>query len=343
MPDVTVAQNAPTTALTPVDAPKGGSGGSAARAAALKARLAEGGDVAGPEASAPAEPANVAGAPEAPSMTEAAPRPANDAARAERMARLAKVREREAADKAERQRREAAKVSSQEVETLRKRVAELEPTMKVFESEDALLAEAERRGMTAEKLVAWMRTRLTDPAAVAERHARTEADKIREELAAERKAREDLEARLRDEQEASRSTSEAQQRAAAFIERAAHAKADYPLSASLLERHGPHGLINFCGKFIVPLLREDYTLDELHDHTEQFLDEVQLAGGRITAGPEASPANPASTKKGAAKPSSTTLSNAVASQRASVEEEIPLHKLPKKDRIARLRAKLASE
>ena len=43
--------------------------------------------------------------------------------------------------------------------------------------------------------VAWMRTRLTDPKAVAERQVKSEADKIREELKAEREAREKRAAR----------------------------------------------------------------------------------------------------------------------------------------------------
>lgn len=346
-PNVTTTPTAPATpSAAQVQAtmkPRGGD-----RAAALKAKLeSEGpsGDVG--EGSEPTERV-VAGAPEAPDASEPAVGAQDDAAKraADRLARIQKVREADRAAKAERQRREAARARdaerSGEVEGLRKKLQELEPLSSVFSSEETLLAEAERRGMTAEKLVSWMRTRLTDPAAVAQQHAKTEADKIREELAAERKAREELQARLEAEKMTAQEQREAQERAQAFIQRTEASEKDYPLSARLLKRHGKHGLVNFASKFIVPLLPEDYTVDQLHDLTEQFLDEVQLAAGPDAPGAVQSAAA-ANTRKNVAGKATSTLSNAVASERTAVVEEVPLHKLPRDERIKRLRANLDRE
>lgn len=262
--------------------------------------------------------------------------------RAERAERMAKALERERAEDRERRSRQHAKpqVSGSEIESLRKRIAELEPNAEAFKDEESLLAAAEARGMSAEKLVQWMKTRLSDPNAVAQRHAKTEADRVREELAQLRREAQEERERLAQERREAEATRAGMERAYGFIDRAKGSTESHPLTASMLARHGDRGLIAFANHFVAPMLREDYSLEELHDHLEQFLDELQVASGG-SPGP-ASPASGAShpPKNGAAIQPSTTLSNSIASERGSVTEATPLHMVPRRDRIARLKAKL---
>ena len=341
------AAPAPSAPATPAAAPPTAYG----RAAALKAKLdAEPGPSEGSEPEGEGEEPAAAGS-EPPSsetrVREAAP--TDDAAakaRQERLARIEQVRAKELADDAERQQKRQRKERDTELEKLRTRIAELEPQSAVFQSEEALLAEAERRGMSAEKLVQWMRTRLTDPAAVAQRQTQTLEEKFQAELAKERAAREALEKKLADQQESARAQHEGQQRAMGFVQMTQAKAADYPLTAGLLKRHGPVGLINFANEFVAPRLREQYTLDELHDNLEQLLDDIQVASGaqqapRAPETPVNGTSHPAK-KNGAAEPS-VTLSNALTSERVSVAEEIPLSRLPRKERTKRLREKLERE
>lgn len=334
-PPAAVAQTPPAAAAPAADRGRA----KADRAAALKAKLdAEPAPEGSAEPSGGVAPAAVEGqapAPAAAAVDDVATKRAQ-----ERLARIRQVQEAERAQDEERQRRRAMKDQSGEVEKLRARIAELEPLNKVFDSEEALLAYAESKGMSPEKLVQWMRTRMTDPAAVAQRHAKTEAEKIREELAAERKAREELERRLSERDEQTQAQWSAQQKTQAFLARAADQAADFPLSAAMLERHGAQGFVGWANKFVVPLLREDYTPEELHDYTEQLLTELQV-GGPAPAAPAtaAQGTSPPAKKNGAPEPS-PTLSNALTSERISVAEEVPLHRLPKAERQRRLKDKL---
>jgi hypothetical protein len=258
------------------------------------------------------------------------------------MERIAKVRAREQADRVKRQKQEAARAretgNTQELETLRKRVAELEPLNKVFDSEDTLLAEAERRNMTPEKLINWMRARLTDPQAIAERRVKTEADALREEIAKLRKEQEEWRQSQEQTQAQARQQQEAHQRAVSFLQ-GTEAKADsHPFVARFLQRHGPQATIGYANQVVAPLLGEDYTLDELHDHFEQILEETQLADGGSRPQEQPGPGASQSPRNGAGQPA-TTLSNALAGERATVSEAIPLHKMPLDERVARLKEK----
>lgn len=255
---------------------------------------------------------------------------------AARQARIAKMREEERAQDAERQQSRAHKDQKGEVEKLRARIAELEPHTQKFKSPSDLLAYAEKEGMTAEDVVKELRARLEDPAAIAKRATQTVEEKLRAEIAAERKAREDLQAKLEEQAEQSRAQHEATQKASTFIEQSGAKKDTHPLTAALLVRHGARGLVAFANKFVAPLLREDYSLEELHDHTEQLLDEIQVGGASpAPATPANGPSHPPK-KNGAAEPV-TTLSNALASERTTVSEELPLHRLSKAERIRRAR------
>lgn len=258
-------------------------------------------------------------------------------ARAERLARIEQVRAKERAKDERRQESKRAKAEAGEVEKLRARLAEVEPLEQVFSSEEALLEMAEKRGMSAEKLVAWMRQRLTDPQAVAAQKAKSEADKVREEMAALKRQLEEEKAAAQKEAEAAKAHSESIQRAQTFVQQVATSTA-HPLTSAFLKKHGPQGLVAFANHFLTPLLPEHYEISEMHDHFEQFLDEVG-----VNLAPTAPAATSPSTKNsGAAKPV-TTLSNAMASERATAVEEIPLHKLSRDERARRLKDKLANE
>jgi hypothetical protein len=196
--------------------------------------------------------------------------------------------------------------------------------------------------MSAEKLVQWMRTRLSDPAAVAQKHAQTEAEKVRQEMA-ELKAEMQRERqewiaeqkRVADERESIDKANE-------FIDRATSLQETHPLSAALLRKYGPRGLVAWANQFVAPLLPEGYTLDVLHDHVEQLLEETQLSGGdgRQHASTGNGQGHPP--KSGAGQPV-TTLSNALGGERRTVTEAVPLHKLPLEDRVALLKDRLSRE
>jgi hypothetical protein len=266
--------------------------------------------------------------------------------REERMERLRKAQDRERKEERQRaQEREARKPGPDvgEFERLRKRVAELEPYDSAFASEEALLEAAEQKGMSAEKLVQWMRTRISDPAAVARQQTKTEADKIREEMKRERDAFAKEIADLREQRETERQQLAAQQKAVDFLGRARSSNKSHPLTANFVGRHGENGLINFANQFVAPLLRPDYSLDELHDHIEQLLDEVQLnAAQEARAAGTPEQAASLSPKTGEEQPS-TTLSNRLVAQRGSVEEAVPLARLPRSERVSRLKARLGGD
>ncbi len=261
--------------------------------------------------------------------------------RSERQARIAAAREKERAQDQERAQRSQhtrkARAADSELETLRKRVAELEPNEAVFKDEETLLSAAEKRGMTAEKLVQWMRTRLNDPNAVAQRQAQTVEEKLQAKLDA-MQARIDKDASdRRAEQRQAREERESIDKAHRFFGQAKDASSTHPLTAALQSRHGDAGLLAFANTFVAPHLAEGYSLQELHDLTEQFLDEVQVGTGQL--GTPAGASHPA--KNGAAaKPTTTTLSNGVASERVSATEEVPWARLPRRERTQRLKDRL---
>lgn len=346
------AGSAAAAAQTPPAAPTGAGKPSASerraeRAAKLKTTL----DAAPPEGDATTEPAaetsSSAVAPATPQAgaSTADPAAADDPiakARADRLARIAEVRAKEAASEADRERRNAGKESAAEVERLRKRVAELEPQVQKFKSPAELLAYAEKEGLSAKDVIDELRARVSDPTIIAQRQAKSEADKIREELAAERKAREDLEARLAAQDAQARAAAEGQSRAMSFLQQTEAGGTSHPLTAAFLKRHGAQAYVGYANQFVAPLLPEEYSLEQLHDHFEQLLDELQVGG---TAAPVALPANGesrTSPKNGAGQPV-TTLSNALTAERATVTEEVPLARLPRAERTRRLKEKLDRE
>jgi hypothetical protein len=213
----------------------------------------------------------------------------------------------------------------------------------VFSSEEALLAEAEKRNMSAEKLVAWMRTRLSDPAAVAAKQAQTVEEKLLAEIAKERAERQKLEERIEAERRQAELSRTQEQKTTQFRQQAVARADTHPHTARLRETYGDDGLIAFANQFVAPMLREDYSLDELHDNTEQLLDEI----GAIFRATRAAAPNPAGgtshppAKNGAGQPA--TLSNALTSGRESLVEEVPLHKLSRQERMRRLRTQLERE
>lgn len=317
------------------------------RAAAITARLREE-ENAPPETAAEGEAAAPAAGSEpsvAASVGETPAAPDDNARRRqERLARIEQIRQKESAAAAKRQEQEQRQAkerqSTSEVETLRKRLAELEPLSNIPKSPEALLAWAEEQGLSSTDLVQYMRQRLSDPGAIAQQKVKTETDQLRkelEEVRAEMKRRDDEFAK---QQEHARAQYEAQQRAHEFIQQAS-ASADHPLTGAFLKRHGPQGLVAWANQFVAPLLPESYNLSELHDHVEQLLEEIQL-GGESPA--PASPANGTSqpSKSGAAKPI-TTLSNTLAGERSTVQEAIPLHKLPLDKRVELIKARYERE
>jgi hypothetical protein len=307
------------------------------RASALKERL-ESGSLEAPATEAPAEAQEA----EATAPVEAQPAPADDAvvrARAERLERIRQVREKERQRDAERQQRERYKVKESEIEQLRKKVADLEPLNGVFTSEESLLAEAERRGMSAQKLVEWMRTRLTDPQAVAQRQAQSVEEKLRAELAKTQSEIEKLRADMVERERIAQAHAELRAKTDGFISGVEQRANVNPLTAAFLRKHGAERLVLYANQYVAPYLPEDYTLDELFDHFEQHLDETQLG----PASPPPANGNSQPPKKNGAAEPTTTLSNAVASGRESLVESIPLHKLSREERRRMLREKLERE
>jgi hypothetical protein len=100
-------------------------------------------------------------------------------------------------------------------------------------------------------------------------------------------------------------------------------------------------MVAYANQFVAPLLREDYDVEELHDHVEQLLFETQLSSAPAAPTP-AQPASTPSAKNGAGQPV-TTLGNAVAAERGTVREDIPLHKMSLDDRAEFLKAKYQRE
>lgn len=349
MSEVTITAPTPAAAPAapapaPAPTPSGGRTSAEDRAQALMAKLQA-------EGTTPSEPA--AETPEQPSTPQDGPGPAADSdgapaalsqVTADRLARIQQVREKHEAERQRRAQEQARRQRDQqqtsEVETLRKRLAELEPMAQIPKSEEALLGWAEQNGMSVEKLVQYMRQRLTDPQAIAARQVKTEADALREEIAALKKAMSDRDAEAERREQERVEQYQSQQRAHSFLNRA-HASAEsHPLTAQMLAKFGPQGLVAYANQFVAPLLRADYDVEELHDHVEQLLFETQL--GSPAASPSAQPAIPPSAKNGAGQPV-TTLGNAVAAERATVREEIPLAKMPLEERAEYLKAKYQRE
>jgi hypothetical protein len=317
------------------------------RAARVKAKLDSESDSAA-EPSAPRPPARDDSAAESdpePAAAKPTPPPAQDERAkhaAERSKRIAEVARREREAEAKRETQRASRTSEQEVEKLRKRVAELEPMNEVFASEEALLAAAEAKGMSAEKLVSWMRTRLSDPQAVAQRQAQTVEQKLRAEIEAIRaEQRRELD-EIRAERQQMIEQREAVQRANDFGALAQEKAESHPRVMRLLRSKGLNAVVQFANAQIVPYINDGFELPHLHDVMEQYLDWLHDGGEGPSPVDSASGASHPPKKNGEAKPV-TTLSNALGTERVSVTEETPLHRMPRSDRVRRLKEKLGGE
>lgn len=334
------APAAPVAAPAPAEAP---AQTLEARADALKAKLS------GPEA--PSEPAvetsSGGAAPELgqgdPSTAASKGAPETNGAREARLKRLAEFRERERAADAQREQQRARRSKEREtvteIETLRAKLKDLEPLNDVFSDEARLLAAAEAKGMSAEKLISWMRTRLSDPAAVAQREAKAAEDRTLAKIAELEKRLADSEKARQDAIEHAEQQRQGIERSNQFVHLTQTAAETHPRVAQFLQRKGPAALIQFANEHVAKYLPEEFDLPELHDHFETFLEAV--AGGENPA-----PVSPASgtslpPKKHGAEQPVTTLSGALASERTTVAEEIPLSRLSLDERAERLKAKLA--
>lgn len=310
------------------------------RAAALRDKLD-----AEPQASEPAVEGDQPRASTPSAADSEAAKPADDAAAqryAERQARLKAVREKDEANDAERARKQQAKARDTEMEQLRKRVAELEPNEAVWKSPAALLEMAEKKGLTSTQVVEELRARLTDPAAIAAREAQTIEQKMQARIDALEAKLEAEKVQRENETKAERQQREQIAKASTFSAQVAASKDTHPRTAALLARKGEQNFIHFLNEAIIePHMNEGYTLEQLHDSTEQFLDWIHDLGDAAPA-PAANEGASQAKKNGAAKPV-TTLSDSLTSERTQVTEDKPLHLLSKKEREARLRAKLDRE
>ncbi len=264
---------------------------------------------------------------------------AQEKARAERNRRIAEIQAREETARQKRAQEAKGRESSGELEKLRKRLADLEPLESVFASEEALLEAAEKKGMSPEKLAQWMRTKLSDPQAVARREAQTFEQRIEAKFEAER-------AKLQADRDAFEATqrehtaaAQGQARARQFIGDASSKAETHPLTAQFLSARGEQHLVALASAVIVPYLPEDYDIENLHDHLEQYLEYVSVGGHQAAAPAPSSGHTPPPKTNGAAKPV-TTLSNDLGSRRESVAEEVPAHRIPRSERIARVKRQL---
>ncbi len=273
------------------------------------------------------------------------PGPSHDETRAkyaeERARRLAEVARKEREAEAERAQKRQSRTAEQEVEKLRKQIAEYEPYAGAFKKKDvmAMLAIAEREGLSAEDIATSLRSRLTDPAAVAQHQAKTEAERIRDQI------REELRAEMRQEFDAERTKTreerEALQRAAHFEHIARERAESHPMTARLLKKHGMEAVARFANEQVLQYLPENYSLEHLHDVMEQYLD--WLHGGDSPGSDSPAPGTSHPPKKNGADKPVTTLSNSLAAERSTLTEETPLHQLPLSERTRRLKAKLERE
>lgn len=264
-----------------------------------------------------------------------------DKRREERRARLEKLatETRAKADKSHEQRkhRETEKQKETELETLRRRVVELEALESATKDEASYIEYAAKKNYDPTKLGEYIRSRLTNPELVAERKVQSALSPLEQRLkelqdATERRIQEveQREQRLRTEQEQ-------RETASTFVAQVRSSERTAPLTAAFLDRHGEQGLIAFANQLIVPLLPETATLTDLHDAIEQFLDDVQprkAAQATTSNGTKKTPNGTATPK---------TLTNDLASQRASVTEEEDLSDLPLEERVARVKERLARE
>jgi hypothetical protein len=253
---------------------------------------------------------------------------------------VAELRAKEAAALAERQQRAKYQTNQGEVEKLRRRLAELEPLEGAWKDPMSVLEWAEKKGVKAGDMVAALRDRQTNPEAVAAAQAQSATRTLEQTLRAEIKAineKLDLTEKQRQaEVQQAREQAAGQQKAVEFHARVSEKSGEYPLTANFAKARGANALIALANNFLAPHLPPDYTVEQLHDHTEQLLELFQVGG---LSAPSAEATSGESSKSPGADQPATTLSNRATAGRETLVEEVPLHRLSKADRIARVRAK----
>jgi uncharacterized protein YlxW (UPF0749 family) len=251
---------------------------------------------------------------------------------------VAELRQREAAKNSERQQRQKYQVNQGEVEKLTKRLADLEPMEQAWKDPMSVLEWAEKKGVPAPDLVKALREKASDPEAVAARQARTVEEKLRAEIQDVHRKLAEVEERRQAEAMQAREQSEGTQKAVQFHARVAEKAGEYPLTAGFAKAHGGGVMVAVANKWLAPHLPEDYSIEQLHDHFEQLLEAFQVTGQQASTATAGAPQQ----NTGAAQPA-ITLNNRTTAGRETVTEEIPLHRLPKSERVRRAREKYERE
>lgn len=255
----------------------------------------------------------------------------------ERAARLQKMQAEERQKRESRQAKEAReqreKSEQAEIAALKKRIAELEPLEGAYKDPERFLATAAERGLTQQQVAEWIRKKYDDPTALTSEKV-SALEKTLEKRLAERDAEwqkrlEEIEAA----REGERSQAAAVQRGHQFVGMVRDGGRVAPHSAAFLAKHGPEAVVQFTNRFVIPMLGDDATIEQLHDGLEQFLDDVQMSSGQ-----PATPSAPSKPTNAAAK---ATLTNSLASTRATVTEEEDLSDLPLEERAERVKQRLA--
>ncbi|MBX3198244.1 MAG: hypothetical protein KF894_08875 [Labilithrix sp.] len=286
------------------------------------------------EAETPAGGADAGAAPPPAGAAPTLPEDPKAKAATDRAARIEALRAKSRQAQTKRQAHKASRAEQEELAQLRQLKADWEKKDSAFADVGELLAEAERRGHTGEKVLAYIRDQMTNPAAITDRRvaaSKTEVQKQIDELKEELRQRDERDAQARAAAESEQKTLVA---AKNFIALSQTKAEDAPLTAAMYAKHGAEVVIGFANQFIIPLMPEDFDIEEpahlevLHDHMEQFLSETQLTPAPAKTD-TSSKANAG--KKNGAKPV-TTLSNRTVTEVGTVEQAVPLEKMTTEER-----------
>lgn len=257
---------------------------------------------------------------ESPTPAGAPEKGATDAAskaREERNARLEKLKQQEAAAHEEQSRRaapdKAARAEMDELEQLRAQAARAHELEKAFSSPEEFLKAARGR-IREDDLVDWIRQGIEDPARDAVTRATAalspEMQAMKQRLDAQDAALAELR-REKQQAAAERTESQAQETILSFLD---SGKDAMPLAASFLAKHGRDEFMKLAyaaAEHVPPGSGEQALLDVVESSLEQF---VGIAPTPATATAPSRATPPAAAK-------AKTLSNSLASARASVVED----------------------
>lgn len=260
------------------------------------------------------------------------------AAQKEREERIAAVRERERKLREEHEARKApredASKTYEQLEQLQAQVREAARLAEALEDEEAFLAEAERRGISGDKIAKYVHERLLAPEVAAERKAiaaAREADARVEAQVAELRA--ELEAmRAAEHQKALLQEQQAAERE--LLHLAGSAADNAPFSARYIQHFGPEQYIAYATA-VAEALPPGVGLQAVHDVVESNLEALaRIAGTQQARQAPETDHNPDAPVR------ARTVSNSLASERASVRDDGPmdLADLPFEERVRRLLA-----